>query len=124
MKRLFLDTNFLVDVVKYKIDLDEIEKLVGEECSMLVVKPVLNELKKISSGKAKDSKFAKVALMVIKEGGVDILETEGKKADDAIVSAADMDVIAATNDIKLRKRLKILGVKTIYLRAKKHLAMG
>jgi len=124
MKKILLDANFLIDLIKYKIDVDGMEELVGGDCRLVVLKPVLTELRKISGGKSKDSRFAKIALMVIKEKGFDIVETEEKKADEAIVRMADEDTAVATNDIELKKRLRALGVRVIHLRAKKHLAVS
>jgi len=124
MKKILLDANFLIDLVRYKIDVEGIEELVSGDCRLVVPRPVLAELRKISGGKSKDSRFAKIALMVIEEKGFDIIETEEKKADEAIVHMAGENTAVATNDIELRKRLRMLGAQTIYLRAKKHLAIG
>jgi rRNA-processing protein FCF1 len=33
------------------------------------------------------------------------------------------DIVIATNDINLRKKIKEIGRKTIYIRSKKHLAI-
>jgi len=121
MGKILLDTNFLIDVVRYKIDFDEIGELAGGK--LTVVKPVLNELKKIAAAGSKERGFAGVALMVLKRKNVEIIETGERRADEAIFSMAEKNIVA-TNDIELRKRLKALGIKIIYLRAKKHLAIS
>jgi rRNA-processing protein FCF1 len=52
-----------------------------------------------------------------------ILETN-ESADNAILSIADKDTLVATNDIVLRKKLKMKGFRCIYVRAKKKLEIG
>jgi rRNA-processing protein FCF1 len=123
MKRIILDTNFLISLFKFRVDL-EIERIVYEPYKLVTVKPVINELEKIASSKGKDSKNAKLALKFIKTKNIEILNTSEKNTDNAIIALANKNTIVATNDIKLRKKLKKLEIKTIYLRAKKHLAMG
>jgi rRNA-processing protein FCF1 len=124
MKTVILDTNFLIDLVKFKIDLDEIGNLVDEPYKLLVPNLVINELIKISSTKTKHSRGASLALEMVKLRDIDILACEKTSVDEAIVNTADKDTMVATNDRELRKRLKRLGIKTIYLRARKHLAIS
>ena len=50
-----------------------------------------------------------------------------KSADEAIVELVKQwapEAVVATNDEKLRKRVKALGAKTIYLRARKRLEVS
>jgi rRNA-processing protein FCF1 len=61
--------------------------------------------------------------MVEKEG-IGTIKVEEKDADKAFLNIANKNTIIATNDVDLRKKLKNLGIKTIYLRARKHLAMS
>lgn len=123
MKRIILDTNFLISLFKFKIEPD-IEEIIYEPYTLVTVKPVINELEKIANSKRKDSKNAKIALSFIKNRKINVLDSPEKSADKAILSLLDKNTIVATNDIKLRKKLKKLEIKTIYLRAKKHLAIG
>jgi len=94
------------------------ENLLLEPYELMVISPVVRELKNINS------KNAKIALRLIELKNIGMLKTEEKSADKALLNLADKNTIIATNDIALRKKLKSLGRKTIYLRAKKHLAMG
>jgi len=119
--KILLDTNFLIDLVRYKVDIDFVNDIASGR--LAVVEPVLEELKKISGSQLKERGFAEVALILLKKKNVEVLKSKKTNADEAIFSIATKNVVA-TNDIQLRKRLRILGVKTIYLRAKKHLAMG
>jgi hypothetical protein len=124
MKKVLLDTNFLIDLGRFGVSIDEIDRLINEKHELVVLRSVMNELKSIAGGQQEESKFAKLALMLIDLRSVKIIESE-KRADDAVIEIAsnDKDIIVATNDIELRKKLKDLGVKTICLRSKKHLAI-
>lgn len=117
MKRVILDTNFLIDLVRFNIGLEEIGKLLNERHEILTISSVIGELEKINS------KNAKIALRLIEMEKINVLKTGERSADRAILNMADRNTIVATNDIELRKKLKKLGIKTIYLRAKKTLEM-
>jgi len=124
MKIVLLDTNFLIDLGRFGVSIDEIDKLMNERYELAVLRSTVNELKTIAGGQQEESKFAKLALMIVDLRAVKIIANE-KRVDEAVVEVAsnDKDVIVATNDVDLRKRLKDLGVKTICLRSKKHLAI-
>jgi len=120
---VILDTNFLVDLFRFRVGLDEIEAVAGAPCAFLMVRQSVDELKRMKN------KYAKVALGVIDSGKIKVVNASGRTADDAIMSLLRIVKIkkeikkfaVATNDAKLRKRVKDLGVKVIYLRARKHL---
>jgi rRNA-processing protein FCF1 len=123
--KILLDTNFLVDLARFKIDLNALADLLDEKCRMLVPEAVRTELGKIKS------KYGRVALKLVELYCIETIEYDSacKKTDDKIVDMAlnlgkESKVLVATNDAKLRERLKALGVKTIYLRARKHLEIS
>jgi|YelNatPaOPRAMG01_1025707.scaffolds.fasta_scaffold08499_4 rRNA-processing protein FCF1 len=118
--KVILDTNFLVDLARFKIDLEEIPTLLQEPVDFIVLSSTIQELKKIEKNKGKLGSLAKLALEIIKLKQIKVLE-EKESPDKAFLSIADKNTIIATNDSKLRKKLKKLGIKTIYLRAKKYL---
>ena len=105
-------------MARFKVDLDEIGSLLVEPYKLLTISSIVGELKKIGS------KNAELALKLIELKNIKVLRTKEKNADKAILSLVDIDTIVATNDAKLRKKLKALGSKTIYLRARKHLAIS
>jgi rRNA-processing protein FCF1 len=123
MKKIILDTNFLIDLGRFGIGIDEIDKVMTENYEMQIVSSSVNELKKIASTSMEESKFAKYALMIIDLRKIKILEAN-EGADAAIIYFADKDTIVATNDIDLRRKLKEKGVRCIYVRAKKKLEIG
>ena len=120
IKKILLDTNFLIDVARFKIDLSELHHLVsgGQLC---VIFPVIEELEKIAHTKTKESRYARAALFLA--SNLKKISVTGS-ADEALLRMANEKTIVATNDRELRKKLIKAGVKTIYLRAKKHLAIG
>jgi rRNA-processing protein FCF1 len=118
--KVILDTNFLVDLARFKIDLEEIPTLLQEPVDFIVLSSTIQELKKIEKNKGNLGSLAKFALEIIKLKQIKVLE-EKESPDKAFLSIADKNTIIATNDSKLRKKLKKLGIKTIYLRAKKYL---
>lgn len=124
MKKIILDTNFLMDLGKFKVGLEEIKEIVDEPYQLFTLGLVVNELKKISNSTGRDARNAKFALELIKINEINILNSSKTNTDNAIIDLADKGTIVATNDIELRKKLKKLEIKTIYLRAKKHLGIG
>ena len=119
--KVLLDTNFLIDSVRFRINLEDIIDLIGAH-DLVTLSAVERELIKLSRT-SKTSMHARAAIKMIKDRNMKILKSE-MRPDEAMVMFADDETIVATNDIKLRKRLKALGRKTIYLKSKKHLAIG
>lgn len=109
---------------KFNVDIiSEIERLTGGNYELYTISPVLRELKNIATGKGEASIEARVALLFIEKGKVDVIHTETKNADDAIVETARdiKDCIVATNDKGLKRRCLNNSIPIIYLRSKNHL---
>ncbi len=122
--KVVLDTSFLIDVVKFKIDLwKELDRLLEHSYDTFIITNVEKELEKIGGS---GNKFANAAMKIIKLGKIKRLDLNHKgSGDEAIIKLCDdVNVVVATNDIKLRQRVKSKGVKTIYIRSKKHLAIA
>ncbi|MBU5537094.1 MAG: PIN domain-containing protein [Candidatus Aenigmatarchaeota archaeon] len=119
--RVLLDTNFLIDVIKFRVNLDEITDLIGAN-ELVIPSSVEKELKKISGETSQVGGYAKAALNLMKEYNIKILKSTGR-TDDIMLQLSNEKTLVATNDRELRKRLKALGRKTIYLKSKKHLAI-
>lgn len=112
--RIAFDTNFLVDLLRFRIGFDALLDF-GKE--FYVSTQNLQELQKISRSKKKEAKFAKLALEWV-EKNARVLRAEGS-TDKILVELAKQGFLVATNDSKLRKEIKQLGFKTLYIRAKK-----
>ena len=126
MHRIIVDTNFLIDIVRFKIEMESIRELLLGSYNLVIPKAVEDELRRMKSN------HAKAAIKLAKLRGVKTIKNPAgiKGADNIIVAIAEelynkkVKIAVATNDAKLRKRLKALGVKTIYLRKRKHLAIS
>lgn len=119
--KILLDTSFIMDCFRHRIDLAEVFDFYPE-ARMATIPQVVEELKRIAAKKSIQSRHAKVAVSLI--DGLEILEAPEMKTDDALAEMASKENIVATNDEKLRKRITGRGLKTIYLRGRKHLAVS
>lgn len=122
--KILLDTNFFLDVIRFKIDLNEITSLLLEPYQLVTLNLIVKELEKISRSKSTASLHAKIALKLIKTKNIKILKSRERNVDKAILELANKDIIVATDDSKLRKKLRENKIRTIYLRAKKYLAIS
>jgi len=123
MKKILLDSNFLISCFKFKVDLNQIENLLVEPFQLFTLASIVNELKTLAGSKSKDSKYARLALKFLDSKKIKILKTN-RPADEAILELADKNTLVATNDLSLRKKLKVKGIKTIYLRGRKRLEVS
>ena len=115
--KIVLDTNFLVASINFKIDL--FLELKGND--LFVTEPVLDELAEIATKKSRDSAAAKLSLEMVKERGFNILETDEKEADLSLLEYGKKGYTVATQDKKLREKLRKANVKIIYIRQRKYL---
>jgi len=118
VKKIILDTNFLIYCVQYKIDIEkEIERIMTENYTINILDGTIDELNKLKERKTKLP--AKIALKLVEN--FNIIET--KKAhivDELIVEIADKNTIVGTNDKELKSRLKC---QILVVRKKSHLEL-
>jgi rRNA-processing protein FCF1 len=97
MRRVILDTSFILSAVRNKIDF--FEKLEHEGFQIIVPKQVIQELKGLG---------AKLALKIMEKNKFQILGIEGRDADNAIISFAKKNprAVVATLDAGLKKKIK------------------
>ena len=123
MKRILIDTNFLLIPIQFKVDIfSEIERICPFAYRLFVIDKTIDELKGIISkqgGKSKEA--ARVALQLIDKKGVAIVKTSEGKVDDLLLEQLGKDTILATQDELLRKRAA--GSKFIVLRSKRYLVL-
>ena len=125
MKKIILDTNFLLIPVQFKVDIfSEIDRICLFAYKLYIVDKTINELEKIiGKEKPKDKMAAKIALQLIKRKKVDIIKTSEGKVDDILLDLLGKDSILATQDALLRKKARKRGNQVIVLRSKKHLIL-
>ena len=119
--KIILDTNFMMECFHHRIDLSDIFDLFPG-ARLGTVSQVVQELKTLAKKRSVHGRYAKVALGLI--DGFEVIETKQGKADDILAKMAGREFVIATNDGKLRRRIRKKGLKTIYLRGRKQLAVG
>ena len=132
MKKIVLDTNFLLIPATKRVDIfSEVKRIMDEPFKIYVFKESLDELRKIiKEQKGKHREAAKIALALIKAKKPIILKNKQKDlkrklisneivVDDIILEIADKDFIVATQDKAFKKRLDDKKINYIYLKNKK-----
>ena len=127
MKKILLDTNFLMICYQSKVDIfSEIERICSFRYKIYVLDKSIDELKSIiERQKGKNKEAAKIALQLLKIKDVNIIKTNSKKQTDDIINdlASEEGYIVATQDKDLKRKLVNQGATVIALRQKKLLIM-
>ena len=139
MKKIILDTNFLMLPAQLFDIFSHIEILLDEPYALVVLETSLSELEKLAKGNSKEAQAAKLGLSLItakiaenpnlwerliglvpyrKEKKILLVKAKGH-VDDAIVKMADKETIVATLDKGLQNRLRKRGVPVITFKNKK-----
>ncbi|MBL7054446.1 hypothetical protein ISS05_01675 [Candidatus Woesearchaeota archaeon] len=127
MKKILLDTNFLLIPIQFKLDIfTEIRNICNFKYKLYILDKTIEELNNIiekQKGKNKDA--AKFALKLVKFKKINIIKTKEKfSVDRLIVETANKKAyIVATLDKPLKKQLKLKNIALIVLRQKKRLVL-
>ncbi len=128
MKKILLDTNFLLLPYQFRVDIfTQIDKISMFKYRLFIIDKTLEELKKIiEEQKGKNRDAAKIALKLIAIKNIKAIKTKSdKRADNAIAElASEGNYIVATQDKDLKRRLINQGIGVIVLRQKKILALA
>ena len=117
MKAL-LDTNFLMLPNQFGTDIFEYLKY-HEACTL---SSCVDELKRIVRQRGKDSASAKIALRLIEQNKIEIINSKERPVDKAILNYALREkCLVGTNDKALIKALKKNGIRIIRLKQKRYL---
>ena len=125
-KTVILDTNFLLIPAQFKVDIfSEIDRICPFAYETAVLDKTVDELNKIiKEQKGKNRDAAKLALQLLKKKGLKIVPTASEKyVDELLIELADKDNIIATQDIAVRKAVKLKSAKVIFLKSKKYLKL-
>ncbi|MCS4540891.1 MAG: nucleotide-binding protein [Euryarchaeota archaeon] len=121
-----LDSNFLMIPAQFKVDIfKETERLLPVAYELVVLSPILDELKRIkeSSKKSLERKAADIALNLANNCRVIPLRTT-KPIDELLIEyALNNKAVLCSNDKNLRKKAREIGIPVIYLRKKSHLEL-
>lgn len=119
--KFLLDTNFLISIVSFKIDMiDELSKFGKPE--LFVLSFVVNELKKIVRKGGKSSIYGKIALELIKRNDIRILQSK-ENVDEEMVKLSKNGFIICTIDKKLSKTIRKDGKRIVSIRQRKYLEL-
>ncbi len=125
MKKVILDTNFLMIPLQFRVDIfSELNRICHFNYKLLVYWQTIEELKNVMQKQAgKNKKAAQFALKLIKLKNIEIIESEQKDVDSLILENLDKDTVVATQDIILKKEVLEKGSSVVILRKKKHLQL-
>jgi len=122
MKKIILDTSFILTCAKQKIDFFEWLENNGYE--ILIPSNVVEEIEKIIKSKKK-TRFrdaAKISAVLIRSRDVNFIDLKGKNVDNSIINFAreNPDAIVATLDREIQAKIKN---KKLIIRANKNLVI-
>lgn len=124
MKTIIADTNFMIDCAANKIDIHkELTRILDETFEVAILDRTMEELDNIAHGKTKLAKNAKLVKTILMTQHVSTIMTEGGHVDKLLLNRAGPDVIIATADADIKKKLKAKKQPVIVIRAKKKLAI-
>lgn len=112
--KIALDTNFLIECSKKRVDF--FLQLAGME--FFTIQSVVEELSAIADGKTKDAKFAAAARNVLEKLKIfsEPEKTEGD-VDASLLELSKKSFIVATQDKKLREKILKAGGRAALLKA-------
>ncbi len=117
MKTIILDTSFILHAIQNKIDiLSSLKQLLDFNFTLAIIDKTLEELK----GK----KLGNLAILYITAHNVTIIKTnKDKNVDNLILDNLSPDTIVATQDMRLKEKLKKRKIGIITIRQKRYLAL-
>lgn len=118
--KVVMDTSFLVTATKWK--LDWFKEL--DEHRLYIIPDVEDELLKLSKGKGKDAESARIALVRLEHTAVLPQPAGVKGTDNALLELAKEGYCIATQDIKLKERVKQAGGHVTFIRQRKFVTIG
>lgn len=116
MKTIILDTDFIINIIKNKIDLS-LKEHFPYKVEIAVIDKTLEELK--------NKPYEDLARKIIKDFHI-IKTKKDKQVDKLILSIIkeNKDIIVATQDKKLKEKLKKGKIPIITIRQQKYLFIG
>ena len=118
---IIFDTNFLFIPFEFPIEIiNEIKRVVASEFNLFIYEGTLDELAAIENKKAKNKKYLPLIAKMLKLYDFKIIVSEQKYVDDQILENANKDILVATNDSELRKKLWEIPTKVLFMRQKRY----
>ena len=106
MKKVILDTNAVMDMAEFKIDLfTELQRILDIPYQVCILEGTIKELEQIIQGqRMRFARAAKMGLAILKSKKIKILPGEGK-VDDILVHYSQQGALVLTQDRELKRRL-------------------
>ncbi len=131
MKKIIIDTNFLVSAIRFKIDIfSGLQRICDFKYTICIVDGTIDELEKLAeTGNPKDKIAARISLELIKKKKIKITKTPSKNKRVKNVDLLILNLIkkgnfiVATQDKELKREIGKKGVPLIVLRQKKYLKL-
>jgi len=129
VKKIIIDTNFLLIPYQFKVDIfSEIKRICDFKYRLCIIDKTLEEMKKIiATQKEKHRRAAVLGVMLLGQKNVyKIRAKKGKSVDESILEIACKDkkgYVVATQDAELKRKLKEKGISLIVLKGKSHLEL-
>jgi rRNA-processing protein FCF1 len=126
MKKILVDTNFLLSQFEFGVDVPtELQRVVAEPLVLLLPSVVLDEIRMFAGKTGRKALAARFVLQNMEKMktrfAIELVESRGSADAWIIKFALKNSVTVATNDISLRKRLLSLGVPVIAVKGKSKL---
>ncbi len=129
MKKIVLDTNFIMSVAELKIDIfTEMKRIANFNYELCIMDKTLDELKGLTEiGSGRQKQAAKIALQLIKQRKISVMQTKkDRNVDNLIIDVVDKhkkehDYVIATSDKELKRKLK--NTPLIIIKQKSHLGI-
>jgi len=123
-----LDTNFLLIPAQFGVDIfQEIDRIISHKYNLFVLEENLKELRSLAVQSEKQKREVKIALALSQKCKIftpDSSYSQISNVDDLIFQVAlNYNMIVATNDKKLRRKLHSYQIPTITLRKKAYLIL-
>ena len=118
--KILLDTSFLVNAAKFKLDFKK--ELKGHE--LLLIPTVVDELHALEDGDSEDAKHARTAIKLI-EGLGTVFEPEKQAgdADGSLLALSRHGYVIATQDMPLREAIQEEKGRVAYIRQRKKIVV-
>lgn len=125
MKKIILDTNFLMVPLQFRVDIfSEFNRICDFNYRLYIFERTIDELRTIVEKQpAKHKKAAQFGLKLIKLKNIGLLKSGQSGVDNDILEYAGKDVIIATQDAELKRELREKNIPIIILRQKKYLQL-
>ena len=125
MKKIIIDTNFLLIPIQFRVDIfSEFDRVCNFNYKLFIFDESIGELKNIIKKQPqKHKKAAEFALKLIKLKNISVTKSNQEDVDSLILKNINKDTIIATQDSLLKKELLKKGISVIILRQKKYLQL-